>query len=105
MVATVTVTTFQIVPGKSEEVKEAIAGYRSMIEAQGGKVRTWVTIYAGENSNRLVVTAEYESAEAVGRALDHIMSGDVPANPFNVMQQKGAAEFIGRSVMTEWNPA
>lgn len=92
------VMTFDVSGGGLQELMAAAGGYRSNVEAMGGRVTAWWSVVAGKDTGSMIISAEHESASKVGEMLDQASA--TGGGPFRAARQAGAV-LVSRSIFTE----
>ena len=94
-----TVGAYRAAQGRQQEAVQILQEAKKYFESLGGKVRIWLSGFGGERSGTLLIVTEYDSAAAMGAALDTIMAE--MKNP----TMRGVAEGVlvdqGRSILME----
>ena len=101
MATTAVVSQFEVTPGKSQDFMAALKQQAEWIKGKGGgDTRVWTTVFAGENSGRVISVTEADSAAEIGAITDAVMA-DWANGPMFQAVNAGVATLISRSIMSE----
>lgn len=101
MAKSAVVSIYEVTPGKAPQFIEALrAGQKWMKEKGAGEMRVWNTVFAGENSGRVITVSESESTAAIGAATDAVMDDWANSPLFNAIAA-GVMTLVSRSVMVD----
>ena len=101
MAVTAVVSQYDVTPGKAQEFIAALKDQQTWVKSKGGgDMRVWNTLFAGENSGRVITVGEADSAKDIGATTDAIMA-DWANGPMFKAAQAGVATLISRSIMVD----
>lgn len=101
MATTAVVSVYEITPGKARDFIAALRQQQEWVKGKrAGDIRVWNTLFAGENSGRVITVNEFDSAEEVGATTDAIMA-DRASSPMFQAIDGGVANRISRSIMVD----
>ena len=101
MSATAVVSIFKVTPGKTQEFIAALKAQQDWIKSKGGgDMRVWNTLFAGENSGRVITVNEADSAQDVGATTDAVVADWMNA-PMIAALAAGVATLVSRSIMVD----
>ena len=101
MSATAVVSIYKVTPGKAQEFIAALKAQQDWIKSKGGAdMRVWNTLFAGENSGRIITVNEAESAQDVGATTDAV-TADWMNSPMVAALAAGVATLVSRSIMVD----
>lgn len=101
MATTAVVSVYEITPGKARDFNAALRQQQEWVKGKrAGDIRVWNTLFAGENSGRVITVNEFDSAEEVGATTDAIMA-DRASSPMFQAIGGGVANLISRSIMVD----
>ena len=101
MATSAVVSIYEVTPGKAPQFIEALrAAQKWTREKGGGDMRVWNTLFAGENSGRIITVNEVESAARIGATTDAIMEDWANSPVFNAVAA-GIVTLVSRSIMVD----
>ena len=101
MATTAVVSIYEVTPGKTQEFIAALKAQQTWVKGKGaGDMRVWNTLFAGENSGRVITVNEADSAQDIGATTDAIMA-DWANGPMFKAAAAGIVTLISRSIMVD----
>ncbi len=101
MAASAVVSVYQVTPGRTQEFIAALRQQQVWVKTKGaGDTRVWNTLFAGENSGRVITVSEADSVAEIGATADAIM-GDWVSSPMFQAIGAGIATVVSRSVLVD----
>ena len=101
MATTAVVSQYEVTPGKAQEFIAALRAQQEWVKGKGGgDMRVWTTVFAGENSGRVISVNEADSAAEIGATTDAIMA-DWANGPMFQAVNAGVVKIISRSLMVD----
>ena len=103
--AVATVTTFQVRPGRNVEFMAQVAEGKKNHERLGGRVRVWMSTFAGPNAGQAIYVIEHKDLAAYA-SFSQKMEADPAWQAFvaKVFTGDPTGTLVGQSLVTEVTP-